>query len=181
MKKILCLFAVALLGLSVQLQAQNTTELFRFVYQPTSDGPKKALVHNSTDHTAVFENLQSEQFSKQAGYLQAFILKKLENQDGKVLIASAKAPEYFLKFNSSTNTVQFAKINAGENLTPFTWEIILNSETDVNLIALQTVAKNRFAVKMENNAPKVANRITPGGAKVDQNFSFRLERVTNVF
>lgn len=76
-------FCSCIAGTKRAITSSEHDGTFRFVYQPTSDGPKKVLVHNSTDHTAVFENLQSEQFSKQAGYLQAFILKSSRTKTEK--------------------------------------------------------------------------------------------------
>ncbi|WP_435263660.1 hypothetical protein [Tenacibaculum sp. nBUS_03] len=157
------------------------SKVFRFVYENSPATSKMVLYHNTNTNAAELKIKSSQDFTNTKGYLDAFILHKVANQKGRVLIASAKAPEFFLKVNSNTNEVTMNKITEGANVNSFTWEVILNKETDTNIVALQTILKNRFALKKDNQRLIIADRKKQGGTDEDQSFSFRLEQIVNVF
>lgn len=156
------------------------TNLYRFIYEGHNEKIKTALCHNTKTNLAEISKVSSNEFSRVKGYLDAFILYGVPNEKGRVFITSAKAPEFFLKANFKTNEVTFDKITKDSNLEPFKWEFVLNRETDGSIISLQTIVKNKFAIKKENERAIIANRLGTKSSD-NQNFSFRLEQIVNVF
>ena len=180
MKKmnIALLFFALLWGLSAK--AQQQTQLFRFVHLSQSSNLKMALMHKLSSHEVELKELQSEEFSETTGYLQACIIKRIGTEKGRVLIASAKAPEYFLQYDASSNSLKFLKIAPGADLEPYTWELILNKESDTKYVALQSAVGSRLAVKvLPSNELELSSRAVD--TALDQRFSFQLEKMSNVF
>ncbi|WP_407265559.1 hypothetical protein [Tenacibaculum maritimum] len=178
MKKYTYILVVWLIGHIGAINAQqdnSDNKIFRFL---TPGEGTKALFHNTATNTAELRKVGAVE-NKGEAYLQSFILKGIEGKKGKVLIASVKSPEYFLKVDSSSNTVAFAKITT-KDVTEFTWEIVVNSNKDAALIAIQTAAKNRYAIQKKEDGVMIANSVA-GNGKLDQSFSFRLATIPNVF
>ncbi|CAA0216624.1 exported hypothetical protein [Tenacibaculum maritimum] len=178
MKKYTYILVVWLIGHIGAINAQQDNgdnKIFRFL---TPGKETKALFHNTATNAVELRKVLAFENQGEA-YLQSFILKGVEGEKGKVLIASVKSPEYFLKIDGSSNTVAFAKITT-KDVTEFTWEIVVNSNKDAALIAIQTTAKNRYAIQKKEDGVMIANNVADNG-ELDQSFSFRLATITNVF
>lgn len=187
-KIFLCiLMCMAAIGMS---QAQQT-ELFRFVSMKVdNEGSKLVLHHDLGTNKANAIKISNETFNARDGFLQAFILRRTET--GKVLIASAKKKNYFLKrkanaSNSGTNELEFSKIEEGSNMDLFTWEMVFaGNNSDEVVIQATGISKHGVGVFTSGNAYSSRFSNTSGnpignGGTIDDTYRFTIQRITNVF
>ncbi|WP_459211880.1 hypothetical protein [Aquimarina rhabdastrellae] len=172
------------------IHAQDT-QLFRFVSQATQNSTRLVLHHNLNDNSVEAIPLKNQVFNSKDGYLQAFILQPVPNQKGEVLIASAKAPEYFLKRNGSN--VIFEKIN-NQSLDTFRWSISFHSKENfngesldnINIVTPQTVNNSAVLIASDNdnvfiNSVLPSVNTTGGIIEIIDPFVFTMQKITNVF
>ncbi len=170
------------------IQAQDT-RLFRFISQ-TDDDQRLVLHHNLTDNSVEIKPISSITLNRTDGYLQSFILQPVEGRKGVVLIASAKAPDYFLKRNGTN--VAFEKIEA-QSLEVFSWSISFNGkvvfdgkvENEVAIVSPEVRGNSAIGVLFSNNSiinrgPDINIR-SNGRLRIDDDFVFIMQQVTNVF
>ncbi|WP_420551457.1 hypothetical protein [Tenacibaculum aiptasiae] len=173
----LCLFFIGA-GITI---AQDI-ELYRFTNTKLVDGNEMVLFHNISNNSISLIKKSSSDFNKKDGYLQSFILKRLEK--GKVLIASAKQKKYFLKFNNTSNEIVFSTIENPEQLNEYTWQIQFAGTGKVLISPLNNPTKG--LVQMDNNTIGVnvfkdsENQLLVGNKKVGDQYRFTIEKLANV-
>ncbi len=181
---VLCMAAI---GMS---QAQDT-QLFRFVSKRLdNNGNKMVLHHDLSSNKANAVKISNETFNGRDGFLQAFILKRTST--GKVLIASAKKKNYFLKrksgaSNNNTNELVFSPITDTNDLELFTWEIgFAGNNSDEVVIQAVGIDKHGIGLFPTGDAYSVGYSTTSGnpignGGNISDTYRFTIQRVTNVF
>ncbi len=124
-----------------KIYSQGDTQLFRFRTGSTENNIFYTFYHNLDTNEAEIRPVLNEDFKiENGGYLEALIIKPTEDV-GKVLIASAKAPNFFLKRKSNEydgsdltvrsgddiRRIEFGEIEEGTDLSLYTWHIELAS------------------------------------------------------
>lgn len=173
----LCLY---ILGAGITT-AQNI-ELFRFTNVNVVDGNEMVLFHNTNNNSISLIKKSNSNLNEKDGYLQSFILKRLER--GRVLIASAKQKNHFLKFTSTSNDVGFSTIENHSDLSNYTWQIQFAGTGKVlisplNNLSRGLVQKDGSTIKLEQFKDG-ANQILTAGKKVGNQYRFTIEKIANV-
>lgn len=173
----LCLY---ILGTGITI-AQDI-ELFRFTNASIVSGNEMILHHNFSDNSVSLIKKSSSKLNEKDGFLQSFILKRLES--GKVLIASAKEKKYFLHYNPTSNKVSFLTIQDSKKLNNYTWQVQFAGKGKVLISPLNNLDKG--LVKRNNNAIEVdvfkssENELLTNGKKVGDQYRFMIEKIANV-
>lgn len=180
MKKIILLLCLCTIGTGITA-AQNI-ELFRFTNANSVSGNDMVLYHNSTDNSVNLIEKSSSSLNEKDGYLQSFILKRLER--GKVLIASAKQKKYFLYYDNNSNKVNFSAIENPDALNNYTWQIQFAGKDKVLISPLNNLGKglvqksdDKIEVEIFKNSE---NQVLTGGGKVGNQYRFTIEKIANV-
>ncbi len=180
------------------IYSQDQSKLYRFRMINQDNGVFYTFFHNLDTNEAEVRAIGNEDYTAEnGGYLESFIIKPM-GDFGKVMIASAKAPEFFLKrrsnayngeITSSDNPIkkiEFAKLEKGDDIDLYTWNIkitTLNRIHNTYFVRIQsserdmTLALNRFDDK--NNvilAPVRRRRFLRKREQV-----FIMESINNVF
>lgn len=183
------IFTIYLFIIGTGIAMAQDIELFRFSNLQLAEGKTMTLYHNKVDNTVKLVEKSAENFMVNGGYLQAFILKRLTN--GKVLIASAKQKNYFLRYKPSTDEVDFALIEDKEVLENYTWQLQfagkLNNNNAKNIVAISpTNALSKGLVHKSNNQVGVetlkANPTSSGrgGRIIGDQYRFTMEKLADV-
>ena len=183
------IFTIYLFLIGTGIVMSQDIELFRFSNLQLAEGKTMVLHHNKVDNTVNLIEKSEGNFMVNGGFLQAFILKRLTN--GKVLIASAKQKNYFLRYKPSTDEVDFAPIENKELLENYTWQLQFagkfNNNNDKDIIAISpTNALSKGLVHKSNNqigieTLKVDSASSGIGSTVIGNqYRFTIEKLADV-
>ncbi len=181
------------------INAQDT-QLFRFVNLVERNGNQLVLHHNLDNNDADFIPRTTTELNRTDGYLQSFILQPIAGRKGVVMIASAKAPNHFLKRTgqssvaSSNERVFFDTYDENtDDINVYSWEIIVEDEQNEEgaIIAIKAAGLRQYGVQCQFNGRGLVtffrntnnSRLTNNvdNETVANGFKYRLQRVTNVF
>lgn len=173
----LCLFA-----LGTGITAAQNIELFRFTNVNVVDGNEMVLFHNIADNSISLVEKSNSNLNEKDGYLQSFILKRLER--GRILIASAKQKNHFLKFNNTSSDVVFSTIENPNELENYTWQIQFAGTgkiliSPLNNLSKGLVQKSGSTIKLEP-FKNGNNQVLTAGEKVGNQYRFTIEKIANV-
>ncbi len=188
---------------SVVAQENNETYLYRFVCQDQSDGTTYVLHHNLETNAAELTPISSEELNHTDGFLQSFILQPIEGRRGAVLIASAKAPNYFLKRagvpfaapRTGGEPVMFETLTQEDDVRLYSWEIVLQDEEDPEIISIEVGGLRQFRqfglhTPIDGTVPEVTFFRNTSGQRLTRviddetvagRFKYRLQKIKNVF
>ncbi|CAL2088282.1 hypothetical protein [Tenacibaculum sp. 190524A02b] len=183
------IFTIYLFLIGTGIAMAQDIELFRFSNLQLAEGKTMVLHHNKVNNKVTLIEKSEGDFGVNGGFLQAFILKRLTN--GKVLIASAKQKNYFLRYKPSTDEVDFALIENKEVLENYTWQLQfagkLNNNNAKNIIAISpTSVLSKGLVHKSNNQVGVetlkANPTSSGrgGTIIGNQYRFTMEKLADV-
>ncbi|WP_459210546.1 hypothetical protein [Aquimarina rhabdastrellae] len=201
MKRIYQFMVLLLLGCtSVVAQENNETYLYRFVCQDQSDGNTYVLHHNLETNAAELTPISSEELNSTDGFLQSFILQPIEGRTGIVLIASAKAPNYFLKRAGNptfapanvNEPVTFEKLTSEDDIRLYCWELVMQDEEDTEIISIEVGNFRQFGLQtpIDGRTPTVTFFRNTSGERLTRvidnetvagRFKYRLQKIKNVF
>lgn len=157
-------------------------ELFRFTNANIVEGNEMVLYHNTSDNSIKLIKKSSSNLNEKDGYLQSFILKRLER--GNILIASAKQKNHFLKFSNTSNDVVFSTIENSNELDNYTWRIQFAGQGKILISPLNNL--NKGLVQKEGNIIKLEefkdgnNQELTTGKIVGDQYRFTMEKIANV-
>ena len=188
MKKIIYIIVLMLLS-NFSIQSQNT-KLFRFITKNDINGTKHVLFHNLETNALETKPIPSEEYNATYGFLESFIIKPVGN-NGEVYIASAKAPEYFLKRVGSGNgqALSFVKKGMSDEIGSYKWQIIVG-ENSGETIAIEASDFGHLAIFYRNgevfqeyfkNTEENPITTTENNKIIAPRFLFKIESINNVF
>lgn len=191
MKKIFFLCAFWGMASMTNAFSQINTNLFRLVTKENINGKKQSFEHDLGNNKVISVALDNTNVDAKTGYLQSMIVYPSGNNNlGKVLIASGKDNNRFLRRPSSLNTqgvneLSFDKVTDTNNLTDFTWEFIYAGNDTIILSPFGTsqpmgafINNGKLVLEVLKNT---SNANLGAGQTANSKYKFSLQKLGNVF
>lgn len=167
MRKLLLMITYLFLVKLTSIKAQSNTKLFRFVSKYEHFGVKEVLFHDLTTNKLEVKPTSFRKYTRTNGYLESFILIPAGNK-GEVYIASAKAPEYFIKTNNGSGVpTGLYKRTKDDDENDFKWSVCIGDN-------------NGDTVFLQSHNPGDGYETFFGSMTISSHY-FRMESITNVF